>query len=182
MKNYIIYLTYMILFNLISSCSVPKFYNEIHLMHNNIIEEMNKDNYEDKTSNSSKHKDFHKLVFRKLKKELVNTNHIIYFTISDSDTYTSNSWYILYDVDNNIYYDLEYSDKSLRILDTSNFLKDAYNIYVFDNFNNNKCNLLIERGNKFQSGIRTYDAIFEVDLNKGIHKKCYFKSFFYLDW
>jgi hypothetical protein len=125
-----------------------------------------------------------KLVFNKLKKELTKTNHIIYLYSPDASFTSKKHWFIIYDVENKIYYYIENKDsnpKKIEIVKVSNNLKDNYYRFIFDNFLENKCEILKQRGDIKLSGVRTYKAIYEVNLESKKNKCCYFKNFLYLE-
>ena len=96
MRNNIIYIIYF----LICSCNTPKFYGEINSMQNEIKKEIELKNNQTK-NNKIKGYDFNKLVLSKLRNELKNTNHIIYYNYSDNDSFSFKSkkkWFIIYDL------------------------------------------------------------------------------------
>lgn len=182
MKKSKLNLLYILMFMFLYSCSVPKFYSEINEMQKNNNYEIKK-NSETVISIKTQSYDMNKLVFNKLKKELIKTNHIIYLYSSDSFT-SKKYWFIIYDVENNIYYNIENKDnnpKNIEIVEVNNDLKDNYYRFIFDNFLENKCEILKQRGNIKLSGVRTYKAIYEVNLETKKNKSCYFRNFLYLE-
>jgi hypothetical protein len=178
MRNTLIIIFYIFL----SSCSTPKFYKEINALQNEIKKEIELKNNHTK-SIKARGDDYNKLVLRKLRKELKNTNHIVYYSYSDSDSFSftiKKKWFIIYDFDNDIYYSLENLEgklKKIEVIDVSNVLKDDFDQFIFDNYLKGNCDLLIEKGNVSMSGVRSYEAVYDIDLKNGLFKKCYFRNF-----
>lgn len=183
MKKSKLNLLYILLFMSLYGCSVPKFYNEINEMQKNIKYETEKNN-EAVISIKTQSYNMNKLVFNKLKKELTKTNHIIYLYSADASFTSKKYWFIVYDVDNNIYYNIENKDansKTIKIVEVNDYLKDNYYRFIFDSYLNDQCELLKQKGNTKLSGVRTYEAIYEVNLENKENRSCYFRNFLYLE-
>lgn len=174
---------YLLLIIFLNSCGVPRFYNEINEMHKSVKHET--ENVDNDAINI-KIKDFNMnlLVFNKLKKELTEVNHIIYFYHPKSSFNSQKVWFIVYDVDNKIYYELENNDsnpKKIHLVERNDVLLNSFYEYIFENYINDNCELLKEKGNVKISGERTFEVIYEVDLIQKKNKKCFFKNFIFLD-
>ncbi|MCU0350816.1 MAG: hypothetical protein MUF43_08305 [Flavobacterium sp.] len=181
MKNSKLKLLYILFFIVLYSCSTPKFYNEVNEMQTSIKYETEK-NTDNAIRVKIKSNDVNRLVFKRLEKELVNTNHIIYFNIPSSSITDKKYWFVVYDVDNQIYYELESDDnkkKRIQLLNTSDTLTDSFYRFVFDSYLDDKCDMLKEKGKSFMSGVRTYEAIYEVNLESKVNRNCYFRDFYF---
>lgn len=183
MKKNELNLLYILLFMSLYGCSVPKFYSEINEMQNDIKYETEK-NIDNAIEIKIKSNDVNKLVFKKLKKELVNSNHIIYFNHPSSSLIEKKYWFVVYDIDNQIYYELESSEtnkKRIELIKRSDTLTNNYYRYILNNYINDKCDILKQKGNTKLSGVRTYEAIYEVNLESKENRSCYFRNFLYLE-
>ena len=181
MKNSKLSLLYILYTILLYSCSTPKFYSEINQMQNDIKNETEK-NKDSAISLKIKSNDVNRLVFKRLEKELVNTNHIIYFNIPSSSIMDEKHWFVVYDVDNQKYYELESSDnnkKRIQLLNSSETLINSYYRFIFDSYLDDKCEMLKQKGNNSKSGVSTYEAIYEINLKSKVSRSCYFRDFYF---
>ena len=181
MKNSKLKLLYILFFIVFYSCSTPKFYNEVNEMQTSIKHETEK-NTDNAIRVKIKSNDVNRLVFKRLEKELVNTNHIIYFNIPSASITDKKYWFVVYDVDNQIYYELESDDskkKRIQLLNTSDTLTGSFYRFVFDSYLDDKCDMLKEKGKSSMSGVRTYEAIYEVNLESKVNRNCYFRNFYF---
>jgi hypothetical protein len=179
MKNKIINGISMLWLIFIFSCSTPKFYKEVDIMQSLIQNDINKSNTSIQTI-EVKSDDMNKLVFEELKVKLKETNHILYYSSPDNSLSSKKFWFVVYDIDNGIYYNLENNNtnsKKIHIIEETTFLQDKYTSFIFDNYLKNRCDTLKAKGDVSLSGIRTYEVIYEVDLKKAESKNCYFKNF-----
>ncbi len=164
-------------------CSTPKFYTEIATMQKEIRDDIDKDEGNPQSEVRIKGYNMNKLVLKKMRDELKNTNHILYYYSPDSSFSSNKFWFTIYDVDNKIYYSLENNDLNNKQIDlikkTDNLddPSDGYALFVFNNYINNNCELIKNKGNVNISGARTYEAIYEIDLTNKENKYCYFKNF-----
>ncbi len=184
MKNKVeVKILYAIILICISSCSTPKFYSEITTMQEEIQSDINKQSDSSKKI-KIKECDMNKLVLNKLKDELKSTNHIIYYYSPDTSLSSEKIWVTIYDSENKIYYSLESNSKNpkqIDLIEKGNQLNDKHTSFVFDNYFENNCDFLKKKGEVKLSGIRAYEAIYEVNLKDKENKNCYFKNFILLD-
>lgn len=158
------------------SCAPPKFYNEIESTYQ---KEVNRSFL----LNSSMKP--HKIIFKTLKKELIDSNHIIYFYSPDSNWDSKVFSGAVYDVDNNMYYYFNNSESrplELTISHTHSYSGDNYYNFVIDNFRNGKIGYLKKLGQiSNHSGIRTEQAIFDVNLREGKSSNYTFRDFLFMN-
>lgn len=181
MKSKMTKILYVLLLSMsFIGCSTPKFYTEIARMQKEIRDDIDK--AEGNTPNEVRIKgyDMNKLVLKKMRNELKNTNHILYYNSPNSSFSSNKFWFTIYDVDNKVYYSLENNDsykKQIDLIEKKDNLSDKFALYIFNNYMNNNCELLKNKGNVNISGVRTYEAIYEINLTNKENKHCYFKNF-----
>ncbi len=173
---------YTILLIVFTGCGTPKFYKEIDVMQKQVQKELKSKKYGSQIKIKSYN--MNKLVLEELKFKLKETNHIIYYSVPDNSLFSKKYWFVVYDVENKKYYYLQNSShepKKINIIEDVDMQKDQNVSFVFDNYLNNRCDVLKNKGNKSLSGIRSYEVIYEVDLKSNESKKCYFKNFIIFD-
>lgn len=183
MKDKIINILSIIWLVFIFSCTTPKFYKEVDIMQSQIQNDINKNNSSIQTIEVKSY-DMNKLVFDKLKVKLKETNHIIYYSSPDNSLSSKKFWFVVYDIDNGIYYNMENNSANSKVIDIieeTTSLQDRYTSFIFDNYLKNRCDTLKAKGDVNLSGMRTYEVIYEVDLKKAESKNCYFKNFVIMD-
>ncbi|TPD69789.1 hypothetical protein FJA49_07735 [Flavobacterium microcysteis] len=161
-------------------CSTPKFYTEIATMQKEIRDDIDKAEGNPQNEVRIKGYNMNKLVLKKMRNELKNTNHILYYYSPDPSFSSNKFWFIIYDVDNKVYYNIENNDfnnKQIDLIEKTDKLSEKFALFVFNNYMNNNCELLKSKGNVNISGVRTYEAIYEINLTNKENKHCYFKNF-----
>ena len=157
-------------------CAPPKFYNEIESSYQKEVNRSFLGNSPIKP---------HKIIFKTLKKELINTKHIIYCYSPDPSWDSKVFSGAVYDVDNKTYYYFKNSESrplELTVSQTHYYSDDNYYSFVIDNFINGKIGYLKNLGQiSNHSGIRTEQAIFEVNLREGKSSKDTFSDFLFMN-
>lgn len=166
----------------VKNSNTLKFYDEIYKTRDNMIKLINKDKRDKGEKQKYKYNNFtvDSLLFRSLEKEFKNSKHIIYLCDASSSYFGGT----FYDIENNIYYILEINlkTKSVNYLEHRNNLDlDIYEFekFVFENYLNNNCHILKEKGNVRLSGGRHYIFILDINLKDNQNKGCYFQNFIY---
>lgn len=165
------------------SCGSPKFYNEIK----SLYKEENNDERDNIDSNTlfiynTKDTNIDKLFLKSVEDDIKHTNHIIYFYVPDNSIPIQKYYGVIYDVDHTLYYILAYekSNKNVVLKTISDSLNDEYYKFVFENYLNNNCHYLKELGElSDHSGVRTYQAIYEVNKKDNKINKCVFRDIFF---
>lgn len=170
---------YLILLIFFCNCSTPKFYDELNLMQREVQKDINgtTNRVNAITINGI---DFNKLILIKLTDKLKSTNHIIYYYCSDTSLSSGKIWVTIYDVDKKKYYSLENQDSNKReivLTALEERLLDKNTSFIFDTFISNDCKLLKANEEVKISGVRSYEAIYEINLKNMEFRSCYFKNF-----
>jgi len=157
----VIFICILIIFN---SCTNPKFFNEFNEI-NNALHLRKKE---------------HKLVFKKLENQLLDTKKIVYyfqpsFNINDDD-FTG----VVYDIDKKVYYYINYKNKNINVDFSFKNSFSNYQIYNIDLFVNANLDKIKYQSDKCSySGPKSFDYLFFIDLEKNQNRKLVFKNYFY---
>lgn len=127
----------------------------------------------------------HKLVLNKLKDELRNTQHIIYHYSPYPEWNSKKFSGVIYDVEMDKYYYFENSEehpKKLSVSEKYQYPDDNYYKFVIDNFRKGKIDYLKKLGETSNlSGYTAHDAIYDIDLKKGISNRYTFGDFLFMN-
>src|SRR5690606_24560174 len=91
----------------------------------------------------------------------------------------------IYDVDNNLYYFVSNSDslpKNIEVEDVKYFEEYDYYMFVINNYRNGKIEYLQELGKlSNDSGYRTKEVIYDIDLMNKKYKRYVFDDFLFMN-
>jgi len=154
---------------LLSSCSTPKFYNEVKRIHIDYGEK-----------SYDKH---NKLILQEFTKLPINTNHIIYHYVHWGLYEPILFGALIYDVDNNKYYTVQNSEEHPDIMNISNIevQKNDYQSFVLSKYLNGEIDYLIWLGNNhMKSGPIPIEAIYDIDLKNKVYKRFLYQNIDFL--
>ncbi len=174
----------LIVLSICYGCSTPKFYNEIKSTYESYDTLVSKYGKEAVSESSF---DPHKLVMKKLSSYIQNSNHIIYYYSRSTRKWKGKEFSgVVFDVENNKYYYVTNSEKrrprKIQI-DTVYEYPDAnYYKFIIDNYRQGKIEYLKKLGEiSGHSGIRSWELIYDIDLNSNTVQKHTFEDILFMD-
>ena len=163
-------ITSIVLIILLSGCQSNRFYKTVRTL-----------KFEKTSKYSRLFDNDQKRIFTKLKKELKNTNHIIYLYMPDYKAMSREDRGFIFDVDNGDYFSIIFG-KDNAIVEKTEYPKDSYEAFALEKYLDKKYEYLQNLYKDYVSPLGAAEnTIYDINLKEKKYTQLSFYNFPFLD-